>query len=80
MISEYLRWALCDESDEEVHVVDEGVVVRAGQVFGLVLVGRSGVVVHIDEAVLHAGNITQVGWQVLGVKGILFLLWRWGKH
>lgn len=64
------RWALRNESDEEIHVVDEGVVVRAGEVFGMVLVGRRGVVVHVDEALLHTGHVTQVLWQGLGIEGI----------
>lgn len=70
------RWALSNESNEKVHVVNEGVVVRAGQVFGLVLVCGGGVIVHVDEAVLHARDVAQVLWQVLGVEGVLAVLWR----
>lgn len=64
------RWALCNESYEEIHVVDEGVVVWVGKVFGLVFVGGSGIIVHVDEALLHAGHIAQVLWQGLGIEGI----------
>lgn len=74
------RWTLSNEGNEEVHVVDEGVVVGAGQVFGLVLVCGSGVVVHVDEAIFHPGDVAQVLLQVLGVKGVLAVLWRWSEH
>lgn len=70
------RWALSNESNEEVHVVDEGVVVRTGQVFGLVLVCGGGVIVHVDEAILHARDVAQVLLQVLGFEGVLAVLWR----
>lgn len=74
------RWALSNEGNEEVHVVDEGVVVGAGQVFGLVLVCSGGVIVHVDEAFLHARDVAQVLLQVLGFEGVLAVLWRWGEH
>lgn len=74
--TKHSRWALCNESDEEVHVVDEGVVVGAGQVLGLMFVSSRGVVVHVDETVLHTGNISQILWQVLGIKGVFPILWR----
>lgn len=70
------RWPLSNEGNEEVHVVNEGVVVGAGQVFGLVLVCGSGVVVHVDEAIFHARDVAQALLQVLGVEGILAILWR----
>lgn len=70
------RWALSNEGNEEVHVVDEGFIVGAGQVFGLVLVCGSGVVVHVDEAIFHARDVAQVLLQVLGFEGILAVLWR----
>lgn len=70
------RWTLSNESNEEVHVVDEGFVVGAGQVFGLVLVCGGGVIVHVDEAVLHARDVAQVLLQVLGFEGVLAVLWR----
>lgn len=69
------RGALCNESDEEVHVIDEGVVVGVGQVFGLMLVSSCCVVVHIDETVLHTGNIAQILRQVFGVKWVFTILW-----
>lgn len=70
------RWALCNESNKEVHVIDECVVVGPGQVFGLMFVSSCSIVVHIHETLLHAGNITQILWQVLGVKGVFSILWR----
>lgn len=70
------RWALCNESNEEVHVIDEGVVVGAGQVFGLMFVSSCSVVVHIDETILHPSNITQILWQVSGIEGVVPILWR----
>lgn len=39
-------------------------------------VSSCSVVVHIDETVLHAGNISQILWQVLGIKGVFPILWR----
>lgn len=70
------RWALCNESDEEVHVVDEGVIVRAGHVFGLMFVSSCSVIVHIDDTILHASNIAQILWKVLRLKGVFPILWR----
>lgn len=64
------RWALCNESNEEIHVVDEGVVVWAGKVFGMVFVGSCGIIVHVDEALLHTSHIAQVLWQGLVIEGI----------
>lgn len=75
-ISQDSRWALCNESDEEVHVVDEGVVVGAGQVFGLVFVSSRSVVVHIDDTVLHTSDVSQILWQVGGIEGVFPVLWR----
>lgn len=71
-----IRWALCDESNEEVHVVNEGVVIRAGQVFGLMLVSSCSIIVHIDDTILHTSNISQILWQVLTIKGIFPILRR----
>lgn len=70
------RWALCNESNEEVHVVDEGVVVGAGQVLGLMFVSSRSVVVNIDETLLHTSNIFQILWQGLGIEGVFPILWR----
>lgn len=72
----YSRRALRNESNEEVHVIDEGVVVGAGQVFGLMFVRSSGVVVHVDDAILHTSDVSQVLWQVLGFEGVFSILWR----
>lgn len=52
------RRALRNESNEEVHVIDEGVVVGAGQVFGLMFVCSGGVVVHVDDAILHTSDVS----------------------
>ena len=70
------RWALCNESNEEVHVVNEGVVVGAGQVFVLMFIGSSSVVVHEDDTILHTSNVSQILWQGLGIKGVFSVLWR----
>lgn len=70
------RWALCNESNEEVHVVDEGVVVGAGQVFGLMFVGSFSIVIHINDTILHTSNISQILRQVLGVKWVVPILGR----
>lgn len=70
------RRALRNESNEEVHVIDEGVVVGAGQVFGLMFVRGGGVVVHVDDAILHTSDVSQVLWQVLGFEGVFSILWR----
>ena len=73
------RWALCNEGNEEVHVIDEGVVVGAGQVFGLMFVSSCLVIVHIDDTILHTSNVSQILWQVLCVKGVFPVLWRRGE-
>lgn len=52
------RRALRNESNEEVHVIDEGVVVGAGQVFGLVFVCSGRVAVHIDDTILHTSDVS----------------------
>lgn len=70
------RWALGNEGDKEVHVIDEGGIVGAGQVFGLMFVSSCSIVVHVDETVLHTSHVAQILWQVFGVKGVLSLLWR----
>jgi len=69
-----LRGALGDQGDEEVHFVDEGFVVGAGQLVGLVLVRRRLVLVHIDDAVLHARLVAQVLGQGAGVERVLAVL------
>lgn len=74
------RWALRNESNEEVHVIDEGVVVGAGQVFGLMFVCSGGVIVHVDDAILYTSDVSQVLWKVLGFEGVLSILWRWEEH
>lgn len=75
-ISNDSRWALCNEGDEEVHVVDEGVIVGAGHVFGLMFVSSCSIIVHIDKTLLHASNIAQILWQFLDIKGVFPILWR----
>lgn len=74
------RRALRNESNEEVHVIDESVVVGAGQVFGLMFVCSGGVVVHVDDAILHTSDVSQVLWQVLGFEGVFSILWRWKEY
>lgn len=70
------RRTLRNESNEEIHVVDEGVVVGAGKVFGLVFVGSRGVMVDVDEAVLHTRDVSQVFWQFPCVERIHPRLWQ----
>lgn len=64
------RWALGNESNEEIHVIDECVVVRAGKIFWLMFVGGRSIIVHVDKTLLHASDISQVLWQGLKIKGI----------
>lgn len=74
------RGALCNQGNEEVHVIDEGVVIRPGQVLGLVFVGGLLVIVNIDEPLVHPGHIAKVLRQRFETEGVLILL-GWGcKH
>lgn len=71
-----LRWALSDESDQEVHVIDKGGEVRGGQVDGLVVVSSLLVFEGTYHTVLHARHVVQVLGQGLSLKRILtFLGW-----
>lgn len=70
------RRALSNERNEEVHVIDEGVIVGAGQVFGLMFVSSCSVVIHVDETILHTGHVTQILWQVTGAERVVPVLWR----
>lgn len=71
-----LRWALSDESNQKVHVIDEGGVVRVRQVSGLVLVSGGRVIVNIDDTILHTGNIAQALRQDTGIEGVFSILGR----
>lgn len=71
------RWALCDQSNEKIHVVDEGRVVRAGQVLGFVFVSGPCVFVHVDNTIFHTRYVAQVFRKAFNVEGILAIL-GWG--
>ena len=76
-VSISFRGAQCNERNQEVHVIDEGVVVNVGQIMGLVLVSSLLVVVNVDNAVLHAGNVAQVRREFRGIEGVFPALGRW---
>lgn len=56
-----IRWALSDESDEEIHIVNKGSKVRSWQVHAL----------DVDDTIPHACLMGQILGQGLRLKWIL---------
>jgi len=75
----HARWALRDQGDEEVHVIDESGKFWTGVVQRLVFISRCLVFVDKDNTILHASNVAKVRWEVLSAERILASLGRRGK-
>lgn len=60
-----LRGAICDESQDVAHVHGVGLQVGVGQAVGLLALQHLLVIVHKENASLHANQVAQVGGSII---------------
>lgn len=76
----HLHRPLCNQDQEEIHVIDEVLEAGVGQILWLISLSCCLVCVDINYPILHLHVVPQVLREVPSVKGILSILhWR-GEH
>lgn len=76
----HLHRPLCNQDQEEVHVIHEALEAGVGQVLRLISLSRCLVCIDINYPILHLDMVSQVLGEIPSVKGILSTLhWR-GEH
>lgn len=72
-----LRGTIRDKSQDVAHVHRVGLQVGVGQVVGLLALQHLLVVIHKEDAALHADQVAQVGGSI--IQAIRVFLGRWGR-
>ena len=67
-----LRGAIRDESQDVAHVHRVGLQVGVGYAMGLLALQHLLVVIHIEDASLHADQVAQVGGSILQAIWVFF--------
>lgn len=76
----HLHRPLCNEGQEEVHVINEVLEAGVGQVLWLISANRCLVSVDVNYPIFHLDVVSQVLGETLSFKGILSILHWWGEH
>lgn len=71
-----LRGAISDESQDVAHVHRIGHQVRVGQAVGLLALQHLLVIIHEEDAPLHADQVAQVGGSIIQAVRVFRGLWR----
>lgn len=76
----HLHRPLCNQGQEEVHVINEVLKAGVGQILWLISVSCCLVFIDVNYTILHLNVVSQVLTEIPHVKGILSILhWR-GEH
>lgn len=76
----HLHRSLCNQGQEEVHVINEVLKIGVGQVLWLVSASCCFVSIDVNYPILHLNVVSQVLSKIPSFKGILSILHRWCEH